>query len=97
MQNAKQITTLAIIIALISSIATYAFTTQNDPLILIEKENKKAIRECLTMIDYESTSDKILQATETCSKLELKKITGGDKLDNETTVSSASGVIEEAS
>jgi len=97
MNNVQKYAITSIIIAVSSSIATYAFTTQNDPLILIEKENKKAIRECLTMIDYESTSDKILQATETCSKLELKKITGGDKLDNETTVSSASGVIEEAS
>lgn len=73
-QNAKQIATIAIIIAITSSIATYAFTTQNDPLILIEKENKQAIRECLSSIDYESTSNQILRATETCSKLELKKI-----------------------
>lgn len=93
-QNAKQIATIAIIIAITSSIATYAFTTQNDPLILIEKENKQAIRECLSWIDYESTSNQILRATETCSQLELKKIVGGNKLDNETIVSSASGEIE---
>lgn len=97
MTNAKQITTIAIIIAITSSIATYAFTSQNDPFTLIEAENKKTIRECLSAIDYESTSNQILRATEICSKLELKKITGGDKLDNETTVSSASGVIGEAS
>ena len=92
--NAKQITTIAILIAITSSIATYAFTTQNDPFTLIEAENKKAIRECLSAIDYESTSNQILRATETCSKLEIKKITGGNKLNNETTVSSASGVTK---
>ena len=93
MQNAKQITTIAILIAVTSSIATYAFTSQNDPFILIEAENKKAIRECLSSIDYESTSNQILRATETCSQLELKKIIGGNKL-IETEVSSSSGVIE---
>ena len=92
--NAKQITTIAILIAITSSIATYAFTTQNDPFTLIEAENKKAIRECLSAIDYESTSNQILRATEICSKLEIKKITGGNKLNNETTVSSASGVTK---
>ena len=95
MQNAKQYIFIIAISLLAGFSMSYALT--DSPEIRIEKENKKAIRECLTMIDYESTSDKILQATETCSKLELKKITGGDKLDNETTVSSASGVIEEAS
>ena len=94
MLNAKNITTIAILIAVTSSIATYAFTSQNDPSILIEKENKKAIRECLSAIDYESSSDKILLATETCSKLEIKKIVGGNKLDNETLVSTASGENE---
>jgi len=84
MTNAKQITTIAILIAVTSSIATYAFTAQNDPLALIEKENKQAIRECLSSIDYESTSNQILLATETCSKLEIKKITGGNKLMNAT-------------
>ena len=42
MTNAKQITTIAIIIAITSSIATYAFTSQNDQFTLIEAENKKA-------------------------------------------------------
>ncbi len=97
MQNVKQITTIAILIAVTSSIATYAFTAQNDPFTLIEAENKKAIRECLSTIDYESTSNQILLATETCSKLEIKKITGGNKLNNEASASSASGVIGEAS
>lgn len=93
MQNAKIYITI-IVSSLIWSIATYAFTSQNDPSILIEKENKKAIRECLSAIDYESSSDKILLATETCSKLEIKKIVGGNKLDNETLVSTASGENE---
>lgn len=67
---------IAIIIALVSSIGTYAFTTEGDPFILIEKENKKAIRECLIWIDYEQTSDKILSSTRACWQLEMKKITG---------------------
>lgn len=95
--NAKQIISIAIIIAITSSIVTYAFTAQNDPEILIDKENKKTIRECLISIDYESTPYKIQSSIKSCSQLELKKIVGGNKLDNETIVSSASGVIEEAS
>lgn len=96
--NAKQIITIAIIIAITSSIVTYAFTAQNDPEILIDKENKKTIRECLISIDYESTPYKIQSSIKSCSQLELKKIVGGNKLDNETiVVSSASGVIGEAS
>ena len=74
MQNAKQITTIAIIIAITSSIATYAFTAQNDPFTLIEAENKKAIRECLSSIDYESWTTEIQKATTACGKLELKRI-----------------------
>ena len=73
MQNAKQITTIAILIAITSSIATYALT-QNDPSVLIEAGNKKSIRECLSNLDYESTSNQILRATEACSKLEMKRI-----------------------
>lgn len=84
MQNAKNITTIAILIAVTSSIATYAFTSQNDPSILIEKENKKAIRECLSAIDYESSSTEIQKAITACGKLEMKKIVGGNKLMNAT-------------
>ena len=72
--NAKQITTIAILIAITSSIATYAFTSQNDPFTLIEAENKKAIRECLSSIDYESWTTEIQKATTACGKLELKRI-----------------------
>ena len=74
MQNAKQITTIAVLIAITSSIATYAFTSQNDPFTLIEAENKKAIRECLSAIDYESWTTEIQKATTACGKLELKRI-----------------------
>jgi len=74
LQNAKQITTIAVLIAITSSIATYAFTAQNDPFILIEAENKKSIRECLSSIDYESWTTEIQKATTACGKLELKKI-----------------------
>lgn len=90
--NAKQIITIAILIAITSSIVTYAFTAQNDPEILIDKENKKTIRECLISIDYESTPYKIQSSIKSCSQLELKKIVGGNKLDNDTIVSSDSGV-----
>lgn len=54
MQNVQKYAFTSIIIAISSSIATYAFTAQNDPFTLIEAENKKAIRECLSSIDYES-------------------------------------------
>jgi hypothetical protein len=95
MQNAKQYLLIIAISLLIGFGVSYAFT--DSPEIRIEKENKKAIRECLSRIDYESTSNQILLATETCSKLEIKKITGGNKLNNEVSASSASGVIGEAS
>ena len=74
MNNVQKLTITAILIAITSSIATYAFTTQNDPFTLIEAENKKAIRECLSAIDYESTSNQILRATEICSNLKMKEI-----------------------
>jgi hypothetical protein len=91
MNNAKQYLFIISISLLVGFGVSYAFT--DSPEILIEKQNKQAIRECLSSIDYESTSNQILLATETCSKLEIKKITGENKL-IETEVSSASGVIE---
>lgn len=94
MNNAKQYLFIISISLLVGFGISYAFT--ESPEIRIEKENKQAIRECLSRIDYESTSNQILRATETCSKLEIKKITGGNKLDNETVVSTASGENEEA-
>ena len=78
MNNAKTYLILIIISLLIGFGISYAFT--DSPEIRIEKENKQAIRECLSWIDYESTSNQILRATETCSQLELKKIIGGNKL-----------------
>lgn len=74
MNNVQKYAITSIIIAVSSSIATYAFTTQNDPLILIEKENKRTSRECLNRIDYESTSIEIQKAITACGKLEMKKI-----------------------
>lgn len=89
MTNAKYI--IGIILSLIIGFSiSYAFT--ETPEQAIEKENKRAIRECISRINYESTSNQILRATEICSKMEIKKIINWDKLDNETTVSSASGV-----
>jgi hypothetical protein len=95
MNNVKQYLLIIAISLLVGFGVSYAFT--DSPEIRIEKENKKTIRECLSTIDYEQASDKILLATRACSTLEIKKITGGNKLDNETIVSSASGVIGEAS
>ena len=74
MNNVQKYAITSIIIAVSSSIATYAFTTQNDPLILIEKENKRTSRECLNRIDYESSSIEIQKAITACGKLEMKKI-----------------------
>lgn len=95
MNNVKNYIFIIAVSLLVWFGVSYAFT--DSPEIRIEKENKKAIRECLSSIDYESTSNQILRATEICSKMEIKKIINWDKLNNETTVSSASGVIGEAS
>ena len=78
--NAKTYITLIAVSLLIGFGVSYAFT--DSPEIRIEKENKKAIRECLSSIDYESTPDKIQSSAKSCSQLELKKIVGGNKLDN---------------
>jgi len=90
--NAKQYLLIIAVSLLVGFGVSYAFT--DSPEIRIEKENKKTIRECLSSIDYESTPDKIQSSAKSCSQLELKKIVGGNKLDNETEVSSASGEIE---
>ena len=92
--NNVQTITLAITIALISGIWTYAFTTENNPSVLIEKENKQRMKECTNKINYWSWSDEVSKSIVSCGKMELKKIVGGNKLDNETVVSSASGEIE---
>lgn len=94
MTNVK---TPIIIIASLLIGGGFVYALQESPEARIEKENKQAIRECLSAIDYESTSNQILRATAICSNLKMKEIINWDKLNNETTVSSASGVIEEAS
>lgn len=80
MTNAKQII-VPVIISLIAWISiSYAFT--DSPEILIEKQNKKAIKECLNAIDYQSSSNQILRATTICSELKMKEITNTNKLIN---------------
>ncbi len=92
MNNAKHYIFIIAISLIIGFSISYAFT--DSPEIRIEKQNKKAIRECLSRIDYESWTTEIQKATTACGKLELKRIIDPN---NETVVSSASGVIEEAS
>lgn len=95
MTNAKNYIFIIAVSLLVGFGVSYAFT--DSPEVRIEKENKQAIRECLSSINYESWTTEIQKATTACWKLELKKIIDPNKLNNETTVSSASGVIEEAS
>lgn len=72
MQNAKQYLILISIWLLVGFGVSYAFT--DSPEVRIEKENKQAIRECLSSINYESWTTEIQKATTACWKLELKKI-----------------------
>ncbi len=95
LQNAKHYIIIIAVSLLIGFGVSYAFT--DSPEIRIEKENKKSIRECLSSIDYESWTTEIQKATTACWKLELKRIIDPNKIDNETNVSSASGVIGVAS
>ena len=94
MTNVK---TIYIIISSLLIGGGFVYAIQESPEARIDKENKQAIRECLNAINYESTSNQILRATAICSELKMKEITNSNKLNNETIVSSASGVIEEAS
>lgn len=80
MQNAKQNLILIIVSLLIGVGITYAMT--DSPEVRIEKENKTAIKECLNSIDYKSTSNQILRATEICSSLKMKEIINWNKLNN---------------
>lgn len=91
MTNAK---ILLIIIAslLIGATVTYSFSSS--PEEQIEKQNKQNTKDCLSRINYWSWSSEIQASIVACWKMELKKVVGWT---NETIVSSASGVIEEAS
>lgn len=91
MTNAK---ILLIIIASLLIGATVTYSFNSSPEEQIEKQNKQNTKDCLSKINYWSWSSEIQTAITACGKMELKKIVGGT---NETIVSSASGVIEEAS
>lgn len=72
MQNAKTYLIIISLSLLVGFSISYAFT--DSPEVRIEKENKQAIRECLSSIDYESGTTEIQKATTACWKLELKRI-----------------------
>lgn len=72
MQNAKTYLIIIALSLLVGFSISYAFT--DSPEVRIEKENKQAIRECLSSIDYESGTTEIQKATTACGKLELKRI-----------------------
>ena len=80
MNNVKNYLFIISVSLLVGFGVSYAFT--DSPEIRIEKENKKAIRECLSSIDYESTPDKIQSSAKSCSQLELKRIVDPNKLNN---------------
>ena len=65
MQNYAKLIVSGLIVATISSITTYAWNHQTlDEM--VEQTNREAIISCLTKARTETTSQKILQATETC-------------------------------
>lgn len=78
MTNAKQYIFIIISSLLIGGGFVYAL--QESPEARIEKENKQAIRECLSSINYESWTTEIQKATTACWKLELKKVINPNKL-----------------
>lgn len=59
----------------IGSIATYSMTPTLTPEALLEIQNKKSVRDCITNISYESWTLEIQTAIWICSKMEVKKIT----------------------
>ncbi len=59
----------------IGSIATYSMTPTLTPETLLEIQNKKSVRDCITKISYESWTLEIQTAIWICSKMEVKKIT----------------------
>lgn len=72
MNNAQTIT-LAIIIALISSIATYSWNNQTLSE-QVEEHNIKVLENCLSKARSKTTSNEILRATKNCNENILTKI-----------------------
>ena len=59
----------------IGSIATYSMTPTLTPEVLLEIQNNKSVRDCITNINYDSWTLEIQTAIWICSKMEVKKIT----------------------
>lgn len=65
--NAKQITTIAIIIAITSSIATYAWNNQTLSE-MVEEHNQQILSDCLTKARIQKSSKEILEYASNCNK-----------------------------
>ncbi len=84
---------LAIILALLVWVSTYAFLTSYTPQQLAERQNKQAIRKCIESISYEWTVQEVQKALKVCKELELIQVIN-PKVEKSTTTGS---VIPEAS
>lgn len=73
MQNAKQITTIAILIAVTSSIATYSWNNKTIEQQL-EEQNTAILQDCLSNARMKQVPSEILEATSHCNKDLLKTI-----------------------
>lgn len=67
MNNAKQITTIAILIAITSSIATYAWNNQTLSE-MVEEHNQQILSDCLTKARVQKTAKEILEYASNCNK-----------------------------
>lgn len=76
----NNVKTITIILTSLLIGGGFVYALQESPEARIEKENKQAIKECLSAIDYESWITEIQKATTACGKLELKKIINPNKL-----------------
>lgn len=65
--NAKQITTIAILIAVTSSIATYAWNNQTLSE-MVEEHNQQILSDCLTKARVQKSSKEILEYASNCNK-----------------------------
>jgi hypothetical protein len=67
LNNAKQITTIAILIASISSLATYAWTNKTLSE-QVEEHNQEVLADCLTKARIQKTAKEILEYASNCNK-----------------------------
>ena len=65
--NAKQVTTIAILIAITSSIATYAWNNQTLSE-MVEEHNQQILSDCLTKARIQKTTKEILEYASNCNK-----------------------------